>query len=91
MSMDDDVDIDEEAEKVASLDDFVRFLGVLEKEIQEDDEAPTRLQSEFIHVVAGQLRFAARFSDDDELNIEAPEQPDWNWLARMFVVGVFEN
>lgn len=83
--------IENAAESVKSGEDFANFLGMLEKEIMEEDEADKRLQLEIIHVIARKLNFAARLPDHENPSIEMPDRPDWNWLARLFLVGSFEN
>lgn len=88
--MDEVFEVEEAAEKVRSGEDFINFLAVLEKGILEDDEVHEKLQLVFLRVVERKLKFAAKFPGYD-LDIEMPEHPDWNWVARLFFVGAFEN
>ena len=89
--VEDDVYIGKVASKVATFDDFLKFLTTLRREIEDDSEASARLQGVFFQVVDEDLNFAVQFPDLDGECIEVPNQPDWNWLARLFVVGAFEN
>lgn len=89
--MDNDVEIEELAKSVITFQDFQNFLSAIEKEILEDDEANERLQIEFLRVTARKLGFSSRFPNLEDLDIEIPDQPDWNWFARLFVIGVFSN
>ncbi len=89
--MDKDVEIEDLAKSVVTFQDFQNFLNAIEKEILEDDEANERLQIEFLRVTARKLGFSSRFPNLEDLDIEIPDQPDWNWLARLLVIGVFEN
>jgi hypothetical protein len=78
-------------EGIKSGEDFIYFLGMIEKEVLEDDEVDNRLQLEFTHVIARKLNFTAKLPDRESLTIAMPDQPDWNCLARLFLVGSFEN
>ena len=89
--MDEVFEVKAAAENVRSGEDFINFLSVLQRGIQEDDEEIyERLQLLFLEVVERKLKFAVACPDDD-LDIEMPEQPDWNWVARLLYVGAFEN
>jgi hypothetical protein len=82
--------LENKANGVKSYEDFIEFLDLLQKEVLEDDEVDKRLQLEFFDNVQRKLNFSHRFPDYDH-SIEIPLQPDWNWLARLFLVGAFEN
>jgi len=83
-------EINNKANGVKSCQDFIEFLDMLQKEILEDDEVDKRLQLEFFNNVRRKLNFAKNVPQIDHL-IEIPDQPDWCWLARLFLVGAFEN
>lgn len=83
-------EVNEVTKNIKSGRDFVEFLGMLEKEILEDDEVDKRLQHQFVNISRRKLTYATKFPDHD-LDIEMPDHPDWNWLARLFFLGAFEN
>jgi hypothetical protein len=85
--------LEELNDKIASVEscgDFIEFLEMLNKEILDDDEVDKRLQLEFFDNIRRKLNFSQRFPEHSLL-IECPDQPDWNWLARLFKIGAFEN
>jgi hypothetical protein len=79
------------AKKVKTGEDFIEFLDILDKEIRKDNEAEERLQLEFIDVISSKLKFQIKFPDSAHHVIEMPKDPDWNWLARLFLTGALEN
>lgn len=83
-------EIENKANSVASCKDFIEFLDMLKKEVMDDDEVDTRMQLEFFDNVRRKLNFYNELPQYDHL-IEIPDQPDWSWLARLFLVGAFEN
>lgn len=82
--------IEIKADRTESAEDFIEFLELLQKEVLDEDEVDKRLQVEFFHILRRKLRYAHSSPDHDH-QIEIPDQPDWNWLARLFLVGAFEN
>jgi hypothetical protein len=82
--------IENKANSVETCQNFIEFLDMLQKEILKEDEVDKRLQTEFFDVVRRNLTYSQRFPNHD-LSIEIPPRPDWNWLARLFLVGAFEN
>ena len=83
--------IDKAAKKVSLGRDFIEFLFTLEEEILKDSEAERRFQLEFLSVIAGELRYCEKFPDRQNETMNLPNQSDWNWLARLFLIGAFEN
>jgi hypothetical protein len=83
--------IERAAKNVSSSDQFIEFLSFLREEILKDSEAERRFQLEFLSVILGELKYCAKFSDRENQTINLPDQPDWNWLARLFLIGAFEN
>ena len=82
--------LDIKAASVASCRDFIEFLEMLNEGVLEDDEADERLQSDFFDNLRRKLNFYLSTPQLDHL-IEVPEQPDWSWMARLFIIGAFEN
>jgi hypothetical protein len=89
--MDEEFELRVAAGRVKSGSEFVKFLDMLQKEVREDDELERRPQLEFFQVIDAKLNYCLKFADYEDAGIELPEQPDWNWLARLFFVGAFEN
>lgn len=83
-------EIDNKAANVTSCQNFIEFLEMLNNEVLEDDEARERLQLEFFNVMRRALNYSRKFPDKD-VDIEIPDEPDWIWLARLFIIGAFEN
>ena len=79
------------AETAGSAKDFIEFLDALEKQIVDDDEADKRVQLEFISVISRKLKYAFGNPNEEALDIEVPNMPNWSWIARLFRVGAFEN
>ena len=84
-------EINRAADNVQTKQEFLDFLDMLREEIVKDREAEKRFQLEFLSVVVGELKFCQKFSCIENETIDFPDNPDWNWLARLFLVGAFEN
>jgi hypothetical protein len=89
--MDEEFELRVAAGRVKSGPEFVKFLDMLQKEVREDDELERRLQLEFFQVIEGRLNYCLKFGEYEDAAIELPDEPDWNWLARLFFAGAFEN
>ena len=77
------------AKRVSSKDEFLELVKLLAKNGEEFDEFGERTAVEFLTVIHEKLEFAHEFPSTED--IELPDEPSWNWLARLFVVGAFDN
>jgi hypothetical protein len=78
---DDDFDLDEAEKKVQSAADLPAFLRLLNKEIVMPDP---EFRDRFLPDV---LEGAAALVEDSE----QPDQPDWQYVARLLVGSIYYN
>jgi len=83
--------IERAAEGVQTAENFIEFLRKLQAEIEEDDELIERTQNEFFRVLETKLNVSLKSPERDNYIEEVPDNPDWNWLAHLFLVGAFQN
>jgi hypothetical protein len=72
----------EDAERIGSKKDFLSFLTQLSSLCSGDKECRERRIVHFIDVVEEFIRYDL---------IEIPAEQDWKVLARLFMIGAFEN
>lgn len=77
------------ADRVSSGEEFLEVLKQLVEKEETFSEFGERSATEFVTVIHEKLEFAREFPSPED--IEFPDEPDWNWLARLFMVGAFDN
>ena len=70
------------AERLESKEDFLSFLTRISSLCSDDKECRERRVVHFVDVVEEFIRYDL---------IEIPEGQDWKVLARLFMIGSFEN
>jgi hypothetical protein len=72
----------EKAKRSRSKEDFLKILTGISEICSTDEEAQKRRVVHFIDVVEEFIKY--------EL-VDVPEDQDWSWAARLFLIGAFEN
>lgn len=77
------------ADRANSKEDFLEVLRLLTESEEDFDEFRERTAIDFLSVIHEKLASVRELPDSE--NIELPNSPSWNWLARLLVVGAFDN
>ena len=74
--------LEKQAEQVNSKEEFIKILSGIAEICMNDNESWERRMIHFVRVAEDFLKHDL---------VETPSDQDWKWLAKLFLIGAFEN